>query len=376
LNPFSISAGSDYLCTKLTEDPKKSVLNNLEKFHEYLENSVPTRGNTIVSHAIQIFSNLRALLGDQADGVHSLRAFLYLLASVTDKQDEVDINVWRLNENVFDIVNKIYPDDWLVLKEKFIKGKLLDNLIPNFPLMLRHASGVLFQEAHREVTLYNQQHLRIGGFLPTPSTVSAETKGIGIHFTPPALARNMVEEAMYRIEDSPSICIFDPACGSGEFLRESLRLLELKSYLGDIKIIGWDVSEAACDMAEFILAWEARHLQNHVDVDIQCINSLDPEVNWPSDVDIILMNPPFVAWPNMTPEQKDFVQEALGNAVKNRIDMSYAFLWKAINSLRLGGVLGTVLPASFLDSKSAETLREQASAASTDQIGMRSIAQL
>jgi len=34
--------------------------------------------------------------------------------------------------------------------------------------------------------------------------------------------------------------IFDPACGSSEFLIEALKQLKENKYNGEIKVIGWD----------------------------------------------------------------------------------------------------------------------------------------
>jgi len=156
-------------------------------------------------------------------------------------------------------------------------------------------------------------------------------------------------------EPQPSIVVFDPACGSGEFLRESLRQLQIRGYPGHIKLMGWDISEAACDMANFVLAWEIRDTQANATVEISRLNSLS--IDWPEHVDIVLMNPPFVAWENLNAQQREEVADVLGELSRPRPDLSHAFLWKAASCLRDQGSLGSILPASFLDGQSAQRLR-------------------
>ena len=125
-----------------------------------------------------------------------------------------------------------------------------DVLCPDFYLLFRHASGTLFQDAHLYAS--DSPNLWLPGF-EVPVTVSpdATPTDTGIYFTPPAVARTLAEECTNNtaITGRGSITIFDPACGSGELIKECLRLLKLKGYSGRIRVIGWDKSAAAVAMA-------------------------------------------------------------------------------------------------------------------------------
>src|SRR4029078_6916092 len=79
----------------------------------------------------------------------------------------------------------------------------------------------------------------------------------------------------------------------------------------------------------------------------------------PRNVDILVMNPPFVSWEDMSPQQKDALSQVLGDLTKIRPDLSSAFLLKAALSIRRGGVLSSIIPASFLDGDSAAGVREK-----------------
>ena len=340
---------------------QSSIYNNLEKFHEYLEKNSPKQEISIISHSLSVFRRLRATLGKDFSGIQSLQAYLYLLASVADKVEKglLHIDAWKLNKDTNTIIGTIRTGDWTELVNHFTGGRPIEGLTPNINLLLRHASGQLFQEAHFEALFVPQNQLNFEGFLPSPVRLTKESGGIGIYFTPAALARTLVEETIARLNlSADTIFIFDPACGSGEFLRESLRQLKLNKYQGKTRILGWDISHTVCEMANFLLAWELRDVNSNVEVEIVNVDSLAPNVVWPENVDAILMNPPFVAWQDLSNNQKERLIYILGDYGIQRPNLAYAFLLKSSTSLKDNGILGTVLPASLLNATSASKLRE------------------
>ena len=341
------------------------VLSDLNGFHRLLEEQEPKSQQDIVKHVIRVFRSLRNQLGNDFTGQSSLKVFLSLLACATENKNrnKVNIDKWGLSSDSIELAKSVNQTAWDRLVLELIEENF-NGLKPDLSLMLRHASGKVFQEAHYEAIFVHQEQLRLFGLPSEPIKLGKESSGVGLHFTPPALARTLVEEALFSygsLSKQKEIKIFDPACGSGEFLRESLRQLRLKEFAGKIHLVGWDVSEAACDMAKFVLAWESRGYEKDVVIDIQCRDSLAEDSNWSDDSDIIIMNPPFVSWQNMPSLQKDMVKATLGNLAKNTPDLSSLFVWKASQSLSKKGVLASIIPASFLDSHSSEPLRQQVS---------------
>jgi adenine-specific DNA-methyltransferase len=343
--------------------PVKRVLDDLNGFHRLLEEQEPKSQQDIVKHVIRVFRSLRNQLGNNFDGQASLKVFLSLLACATENKDRSKINnkKWGLSAEAIDLAENINQAAWDRLISELIEENF-NGLKPNLSLMLRHASGKVFQEAHYEAIFIHQEQLRLFGLPSEPIKLGKESAGVGLHFTPPALARTLVEEALFsygNLAEQKEIKIFDPACGSGEFLRESLRQLRLKEFAGKIKLVGWDVSEAACDMAKFVLAWECRGFEKNVVIDIQCRDSLAKDSNWSNDSDIIIMNPPFVSWKKMSSGQRSVTEHSLGRIVNYRPDLSSIFVWKASQSLTKKGILATIVPASFLDSRSNEPIRQK-----------------
>ena len=339
----------------------RSVYANLEKFHQYLEQNSPKQDLSVIAHSIKAFRRIRAVLGDQVSGGEALKAFLYFLSCAAEDKGrgEVNLEQWHLSNDVIQIVSNIRDGDWEALLREYLEGRPIDRLTPDVNLILRHASGQLFQEAHYEAMFVNPGQLMFTGFLPSPVGVKEErNKSLGLHFTPPALARTLVEESLRVVDlSSGTLTVFDPACGSGEFLRETLRQLKLKGFSGKVTLLGWDISETACAMAKYELGWELRGIQFPVEIRIDCRDSLSLDEPWPSNSDVIIMNPPFVSWPRMDAKLKDQVKNILASYAGARPDLSHAFLFLASNAIKENGVIGTIIPASILDGISSEKIR-------------------
>jgi SAM-dependent methyltransferase len=224
-------------------------------------------------------------------------------------------------------------------------------------LAVRHAGSEIFQEAHFALTSSGDRDL-FDWISPATSTV--RTRGTS-HFTPPALARSLVEQSFKEIGDMPSLAnltVLDPACGSGSFLYEAIRTARRLGFNGELKVVGRDISIAAVDMARFTLKFAAGDWTpaGGILIDIQAADALDAPL---PKADVVLMNPPFMAWTAMTREQRERVREILQGMTKGRVDLSMAFVSRALDAVRPGGAIGAVMPASVLASSAAESWRSE-----------------
>jgi adenine-specific DNA-methyltransferase len=336
-----------------------------ERFHNFLSQAQPNRELSIVTRLMRTFRSLRTALGPHVDGPTSLQSFLYLLACAKEGVDrgQLKLDSWQLSPMAAEVSSGVRDDEWSAIYRDATDRDPRLGISARFDLVLNHASGQLFQEAHYQSVFLASDQLSLGGFSPRPIKLIPKTIGVGLHFTPPSIARTLVEEALsiFFLENhgfADSITIFDPACGSGEFLKESLRQLKLCSFTGKIVLIGWDISPAACDTAQFVLAWERRDAIGHVEIDIQNANSMKRN-DWPKTVDILLMNPPYQAWEDMQAEDREIVSKTLGSLARNKPDLAAAFLLRAARTLGSGKILGSVMPASIFDSSSARPLRAE-----------------
>ncbi|MCH8807163.1 MAG: N-6 DNA methylase, partial [Planctomycetes bacterium] len=216
------------------------------------------------------------------------------------------------------------------LRQPSAIGLRLDSAV-----LLAHVSSRLFQEAHLDLE-------RQGFFLGMSPELSGKPKSSEIRYTPVNLARLLVQTALRSWSGPRDPRLLDPACGSGAFLLEAVN--EIARSYPDLNpsLSGLDVSAPAVAIAHMSVR-QAAELLRQANVDVRCLNAL--EEDWPP-ADIVVMNPPFRAWKDMDADDRDRVAQVTGS--KRRNDKSLAFLHKAWETLRPGGILTSVLPAPLL----------------------------
>jgi adenine-specific DNA-methyltransferase len=335
------------------------VADNIVRFQTYLEERQPSKTSSVVSHFMSIYRRVRTMLGKQVTGPEALQAFLYLLASADEGKSgavtRIDWNKLPRAQELADSLSSLQRDG---LREDMVHVRPGDQLKPIIPLVLRHASGRLFQEAHYLVELDPQ----LSFFGASEAKKVGHDSVSGAFFTPSPLVRTVVEEALKAqpLIDA-DITVLDPACGSAEFLRETLRQLQMRGHTHRVKLVGWDISPAALAMARFVLDWERSQSNLDVEVVLEQQDALALD-SWNTGARLILMNPPFISWQGMGEEQKQRLTERLGALASKRPDYASAFFYNAVNALPDGGVIGAVLPASLLDGESYVELRNSIAA--------------
>jgi hypothetical protein len=240
------------------------------------------------------------------------------------------------------------------------KGRLLDPY-----LLIRHASGTLFQDAHIVISQPVQKSPKLFVSLSSGPKKPVGHSPSDVHYTPTPLARFLTETAINEFRrlnpSATSIKILDPACGSGVFLVEAIREMEGKGI--SLEVHGVDTSEISKQMADFAVAFAAddfRAAGGSLSVSIECRDSLDQ--GW-ENPDVILMNPPFLPWRRLASKTRDKVKSSLGSSYEGKADTSIAFLAIAARELKSCGTMATVLPAAALKSDAALKLRKELSGA-------------
>lgn len=332
--------------------PLATVRDNIDKFYRYLVAQSNKSEKDIIPFVIDIFRQFRTYTGEAANPLNALNLLFVMLASMEDENIEnIDIEKWGVSE--FQL-----PVGFNAFVDRFRQG--INNITPNLNLILRHSAGTLFQEAQKEVLFFNSQIDLFGTF--SGPMVTKELIYSSIHYTPSYLARSIVENALrsidlYALEE---IKIFDPACGSSEFLVEALKQLREKNYPGIVKVIGFDNSETAVSTSNFLLTYEKRTIwKEKLVFQIEKVeDSLTKE--WDNNYNLILMNPPFVSWEQLDGKnKKDAVREVLGENFKGRPNQASAFFYRAITHLAANGVLGCVIPTSVFSADYYQKLRHE-----------------
>ncbi|MFV8359070.1 HsdM family class I SAM-dependent methyltransferase [Flavobacterium sp. LS1P3] len=327
---------------------QKQVSDNFDKFYNYLLSKSIKSEKDVVPVIIDIFRQFRNITLEKTNPVEALNLLFVLLTSLEDDYNNIDITKWNIN-------SVHIPNGFDNFTEKLQIG--IDNIKPELDLIIRHSAGVLFQEAQKEVLFFNPQRDLFGGVSNKIQTLNNLYSSI--HYTPPYLARTIVENALRIINlKKPNLKIFDPACGSSEFLIETLKQLKELNYSGNIIIKGWDTSETAINTSNFLLKYEQRTIwKERLSFEIKLVDDSLTEF-WNADYDLILMNPPFVSWEQLnTKNLRDAVKDTLGSNFNGKPNQASAFFYKSIQCLNDDGVIGCVIPSSLLTLDAYKNLR-------------------
>ena len=180
----------------------RSVVTQLHEFHRHLEKTGPDRSKNVASHVLRIFRHIRATLDEHHRGLDSLRILLHLLASAACGEHRIRSNfeALGLTDEMAEPSSRVPDAMWSEWHSDLTGVGRYDVLRPDFDLVLRHASGVVFQDAHLEAELPNAVWLP--GF-ERPLAVGSRSVPLdtGVYFTPPALARTLAEEVTNLVSD-------------------------------------------------------------------------------------------------------------------------------------------------------------------------------
>ncbi|MBU0560561.1 MAG: N-6 DNA methylase [Bacteroidetes bacterium] len=331
------------------------VQENLPKFYNYLQKDSYKSEYDIVPFIVDIYRSLRNLTNEDKEGIQAINQLLLLLVAYEENKDldKIDFNNWGILNTEMTTGLESYLDS--LRNGLFFNNKKLK---PNLDLVLRHSSGHLFQEAQKEAFFYNRALTFWGTY---DSNYESKNKLYSsFHYTPSYLARSIVEYSLSKLnlEEKNYLKIFDPACGSSQFLLEVLKQLKSRGYTGKIEIIGWDSSESAIIISNFLLTYEKREWADNLTINIEKVeNSLSKE--WDNDYDLIFMNPPFRSWELMVKNDREIVSNILGEKSRKKPNLASAFVFKSVQNLKEDGILGTVIPSSILLMDSYKNLRDE-----------------
>lgn len=332
--------------------PKKAIETNLGKFYKYLLSKSYKTQNDVVPFVIDIFKQLRNETTEKQNPKNAISILFQLLISLENN------NLGDIPDKFIDFEKAHLPNNFEHYRDRLLKG--VKSIKPNLDLILRHTSGALFQEAHKEVLYFDLQRDLFGGV--SSKLITKNDSYSSIHYTPPFLARTIVENTLKEIDLlKPTLRILDPSCGSSEFLIEALKQLKFLDYKGKIILVGYDSSPSAIETSKFLLYYENKtQWDGNIDLQIEVVDD-SLNIAWGTNNDLILMNPPFVSWEQLkNKDSRDILKDVLGTSFsKGKPNQASAFFRKATQSLNQSGVLGCVLPSSLLTFDSYKSLRNE-----------------
>jgi hypothetical protein len=203
------------------------------------------------------------------------------------------------------------------------------------------------------------------------SVAADERRRAGVHYTPPALARALLDEALDVLGRLPdSIC--DPTCGAGSFLLAAADALHdrgvpASEVLG--RLVGGELDAAAgAAAAEALRRWALDHGVREPEPLRVLVGEtlLRPVDGWrgrpTGGFDLVVGNPPFLGQlstrTSRSAAERRAVQERFP-ASGGYVDTAALFLLSSLDLVGDHGVVAMLQPQSFLAARDAAGVRDE-----------------
>lgn len=169
-------------------------------------------------------------------------------------------------------------------------------------------------------------------------------RGLGIYLTPDDVVTMMV-----KFVDPPlGSCIYDPACGSGTFLIEALKLYKNKNEITKATVWGTDKNPRMLLISELNLGhFPSIVFERHLTDALFSESSIWPKHD---SFDVIFTNPPFGVTLDSSSHNLQYFKTCYteNGHIAKRQQSEVIFVEKAFHYLKPGGTLAIVLPKSVI----------------------------
>ncbi len=185
-------------------------------------------------------------------------------------------------------------------------------------------------------------------------------------FTPEWVAALMADEAI--TEDRKDTRVVDPSCGCGALLVAALRRIHhlhgghrKAKTIVEKQLFGADIDEAGVRRVKLLLSLEASRLDGRdADYDFSNVvvrDSLDTAQWRGAQFDVVIGNPPYIRYHQLTEEQRQSYRERFAVLGGGNYNLYFAFFELAHELCAPGGVVAYITPNSYFRAASARALR-------------------
>lgn len=195
-----------------------------------------------------------------------------------------------------------------------------------------------------------------------PETLRAKH---GIFYTPPVLARRLIEKAGNAGTNWEKAQIIDPSCGGGAFLVPAavqiIRALDGASPAMvarnlQTRLEGWEIGDFSSWLSRFFIEAAAAPITSKtgrfIEPNIRTMDSLQCSENEFTRFDLVIGNPPFGRMRLDTDTRARYSRSLYGHA-----NLYGIFTELAIRLAKPGGIVAYLTPASFLGGEYFKNLR-------------------
>jgi type I restriction-modification system DNA methylase subunit len=299
------------------------------------------------------------------------------------------------DDAVKDVINLLYGNDVYAYDFKHIPADILGGVYESYlgyigqnPINEGHKKGKLFDlDDKNEIKIKSRQKRKEHGIYYTP------------RFIVDYIVKNTLGEKLKEIgsmAELKKIRVLDPACGSGSFLTRALEEInnkykdfgnpgkqDTKTEIVSSNIYGVDLDAQATELAKLnllidtldekaklpsiknvrvgnsLISGDEKKLKKYFGKNWQEKKPFNwekefPEVFAQGGFDVITGNPP---WGANIDDDLQFYAEKYPNSTKEKKDIYKIFIEKSISLLNPNGVLGFIIPNSFLYQPSYEDVK-------------------
>lgn len=212
---------------------------------------------------------------------------------------------------------------------------------------------LIFEELRGDLTFRSLTNEMLSYFYEYAFVTPQIRKQLGIYYTPPEIARNMLNRLPIEDISPEERFVFDGTCGSGSLLGMAYeRLHSLLPVYQDSEekyryltkhIWGFDADSFASEIAQLSLLLRSLPFGDNWNIKAEDFLQIDRST-LPESISIIVANPPF----------KEF-----RSVNGKRQEKAMWFLEGYLDLLAPGGLMGIILPESFLIKSSCEQVRKR-----------------
>ena len=243
----------------------------------------------------------------------------------------------------------------------------------SFPAPAQESSSQLNEDAHDLLKELGSQLAKLPIELATyevgqlytlflPASLRATR---GIYYTPPALARRLIDKAEKSGADWTKAHILDPACGGGAFLvPAALKIIEALSDATPAMVArnlktrleGWEIDSFSSWLSRFFIEAASVSIsaktKKHIEPNVRTLDSLLCSYDEFGRFDLVIGNPPF-GRVRLDSDTRDRYSKGLhGHA-----NLYGIFTELAVRLAKSGGLIAYLTPASFLAGRYFKNLR-------------------
>lgn len=313
--------------------------------------------------------NVKRILFDCWANLHKPRTILSCIRKCF-RLLECKVPKSLLQEDKIGSFNSLSEETILQLFGDFYKHRYIPYEY-DFSLISKHALSKIYE--HYVSILQHKVSPQLTLFPELPKEL--KNKALAGFYTPQYIARFF---ARYLKENlTPKVFrglrTADPACGSGIFLRTILEMqcdpwqevdMRFPTEQAFKNIFGIDIDENACHATRLSIALLYLVLKGKLPKKMnvrnaEAIEHFQTHPNLRGSYDVVLANPPYIAWDQINRPLQERITNFMGQLGKGKIDTYLAHLKIGLEMIKPGGFLLYVLPHSFLIAKNAQGLRKE-----------------